>query len=176
MEVLQQHAKSNNTFNVICMQLNQLLQVVSVCALFSLSHAVSAADPIFDKTFDHIATSFPLDGQHKPLDCESCHTDAVFDELPIVCSECHNGVFAIGKPTTHIPTQVPCGICHNVYGFSISTLALFDHATIGMQSCASCHNGISATGKPDNHIPSSQNCAACHNVTNWIPANAFDHN
>ena len=39
--------------------------------------------------FSHDSTDFALFGQHKALDCKSCHQSLKFDEAPTDCNSCH---------------------------------------------------------------------------------------
>jgi hypothetical protein len=126
-----------------------------------------------DAEFDHLATGFPLTGQHEVIKCEACHVDAVFKGLPTGCSGCHDAAFTVGKAATHIPTTAECDICHTTIGFSLS--AIMDHSTIE-QSCVSCHDGGTASGKAINHMPTTDNCQACHITSTWSPAFTVDHN
>ena len=82
--------------------------------------------------------------------CEDCHTTttwlgAIFDHNGITtsCSTCHNGLDAIGKPTTHLVTAAECDLCHRTTTWlSVS----YTHGTgnypgdhsLGV-SCVSCH-------------------------------------
>lgn len=127
------------------------------------------------KSFDHSETGFALDGTHVILDCESCHIGAVFDELPTRCDQCHDGVFAPGQDSTHIPTTDNCDVCHSTVGFSEGTSILMDHSVVGNQRCVACHDGITATGKGPTHPPTSDLCEACHNTNTWVPASRVDH-
>ncbi|MBT8438408.1 MAG: hypothetical protein KJO91_01690, partial [Gammaproteobacteria bacterium] len=72
---------------------------------------------ISPKLPDHIATSNM---------CQACHTPLGFAPIPFVdhqevffrsCSECHNGVLAIGKSEFHPATEVECDQCHNTTHF-----------------------------------------------------------
>ena len=152
-------------------------QWLGICLFLTVMNQATAATslPETASTFDHIVTGFLLDGEHALLECETCHKGGVFEELPTNCSNCHDGVFAVGQSPNHIPTTQPCESCHTPSGFTVATLALFDHSTIGTQSCISCHDGIAATGKGPTHILSSDRCNACHSVTTWIPTTFVDH-
>ena len=78
------------------------------------------------KSLDHIATSNT---------CQACHTPQGFDIIPFAdhqevfgnCSQCHNGVVAIGKSEFHTPTEAPrsssCTLYCKSVGRSESTLA-----------------------------------------------------
>ena len=53
--------------------------------------------------------------------CQTCHTPQGFDIIPFAdhqevfgnCSQCHDGVTAIGKSEFHQPTEAECDDCHN---------------------------------------------------------------
>jgi len=165
--------------------LEYFIQVtVAITLLFSLqfaSAAVEDATSLRDtesldlSTFDHLATGFPLDGNHVMLDCESCHVGGVFEGLPTACESCHDNVFAVGKDSNHIPTVEKCEICHTTFGFEASSgTTIMDHSLIGSTSCSSCHNGVTATGKGPNHLPTTAECDACHNINSWATS-GFDH-
>jgi hypothetical protein len=40
-------------------------------------------------SFDHNITSFPLEGKHRGVSCESCHSNGVYQGLSTSCSTCH---------------------------------------------------------------------------------------
>ena len=154
---------------------------LSLClALILLSCGITfptlAATPADSTIFDHLDTGFPLEGQHAELACESCHQGGTFETLPTQCDRCHDGVFALGKKPTHIPTNASCDACHTPEGFSITAQIQFDHSSVAAQPCENCHNGTLASGKPVNHLLTTNNCAACHNYTAWLPAiQPFNH-
>jgi len=86
------------------------------------------------------------------------------------CDSCHDGIIALGKHGTHVPTNNDCSQCHQTTGF---IPASFDHTGI-VDNCQSCHNGVFALGKTTTHIPTSLDCGVCHNTVGFIPA-TFDH-
>jgi hypothetical protein len=86
------------------------------------------------------------------------------------CQSCHDGVFATGKSTTHVPTNQDCGVCHTTSTF---IGAVFDHTGI-VNNCASCHNGVTARGKHPDHIPTTLDCSNCHTTATFI-GGTFDH-
>lgn len=120
--------------------------------------------------------------------CESCHkstttwagakTDHSTFTAATVCSTCHNGSTATGKPATHFPTTVNCFSCHNVSP-SLWTPTKWNHTQMTVtNACASCHTGgyPPADGRPTNHIPyltvpvaAAANCDGCHkgSTTTW---------
>ncbi len=165
-------------FRILTINVQNRLRQLGACALLSFCACllpVYAADTPPDlTTFDHLATGFPLDGEHENLACEQCHLGGVFDTLPKECNQCHDNVFAIGQPVTHIPTAAPCETCHTPVGFTISAQALFDHGSVSGLRCDSCHNGVNATGKPPNHILTTSDCGACHTISSWF-VDVFNH-
>jgi hypothetical protein len=118
--------------------------------------------------------------QHIPIndqDCRVCHNTTAFaganfnhDGIEGGCSECHNGVTAIGKDANHVPTNSECNNCHQTTGFIPAT---FDHTGI-VDNCEACHDGTLAIGKPDNHIPTNDDCSICHNPQGFTPVE-FQH-
>ena len=97
--------------------------------------------------FDHGATTFPLTGAHRTVDCLSCHGDG-YTNTPTDCIACHQddydattepGHFAAGFPTS-------CVDCH---GTSAWTPADWDHDRLfpiytgrhndEWNTCADCH-------------------------------------
>ncbi|WP_455199662.1 hypothetical protein, partial [Kaarinaea lacus] len=104
--------------------------ILFVTLLFSILPASYAAvedtSSLFDdealdlSTFDHLATGFPLIGNHVAADCESCHVGGVFEGLPKKCETCHDGSFAVGMDSGHIPTIENCDVCHTPLGFEAS--------------------------------------------------------
>ncbi|WP_455206181.1 hypothetical protein, partial [Kaarinaea lacus] len=94
-------------------------------------------DLIMPKAGDHIATSNL---------CQACHTSFGFQFVDYVdhievfgnCSECHNGVIAIGKSDRHQPTQAECDECHSTSGFlELEPDGSFDHSNISSE-CSVC--------------------------------------
>jgi len=147
-------------------------------------------------TFDHAQTGFPLDGQHKTVDCRTCHIDLTFSNAKTSCISCHKDMHqqTVGQDCErcHTPlswgvknitvihqqsrfplngqhAQVDCYQCHKS-----ASLLRFD--PMGTE-CADCHSDkFNATTKPS-HIASKfpKDCFLCHNEKGWQPAK-FDHN
>lgn len=137
-----------------------------------LPMTVMAADKR-SKAFDHDATGFFLTGQHRVLDCESCHIRGIFRGIPRTCEGCHGQVSQIAaslKPISHVHTNAPCDDCHTDNNW---TMVRMDHSEL-TGACFSCHNGVQATGKPVDHIQSTNECDDCHLTIAWVPA-GFDH-
>ncbi len=130
--------------------------------------------------------------------CDSCHTTALstaswlgaaivhtsFVGYPAPCANCHNGVTATGKPSTHLVTTSACDSCHTTALATLSWLGAtgVNHAaspftagsvtvTTATGNCALCHNGTIAKGQVAGHIPvGSMSCdtAGCHTVGSAI--------
>jgi len=86
------------------------------------------------------------------------------------CEECHNGVFASGKPGSHVSSTDRCGDCHRTATWSN---ARFEHDSI-TAVCESCHDGRTATGKNSGHLMTTDDCDLCHSTRRWSPSQ-FDH-
>ena len=128
------------------------------------------------KSSSHVATSNT---------CEACHTTLGLAEIPFVdhmevvgeCSECHNGVLAIGKSEFHVPTNVECDACHTTDHFLVlKPDGSFDHSGIS-RTCIGCHNDTVAIGKTPTppHPDTDAECGACHTTTSFLGAFP-DHN
>jgi len=131
------------------------------------------------KSGDHIATSNM---------CQACHTahTTVGFEIPVffdhqeiingICSECHNGVTAIGKSIFHVATNAECDDCHTTTSFvEVGPDGSFDHTGID-RACSACHNGKVARGKHEIHIATETDCGFCHTTESFSPAFAdIDH-
>ncbi|WP_455199976.1 cytochrome c3 family protein, partial [Kaarinaea lacus] len=152
----------------------------SFLVLFTFSFSTFSAPFIDDEvvdieSFDHLTTGFPLDGSHAILDCEGCHVGGVFDALPKECANCHDGVFAAGVSSTHIPVTDDCNVCHTSVNFLDASAGLMDHSVIAGTPCSGCHDGVTATGKGPDHLPTTAECDLCHNVNTWVVSGAPDH-
>jgi hypothetical protein len=96
------------------------------------------------------------------LACDSCHTylgwypNRFKHNTGAVCSSCHNGTLAIGKPTGHVATTDECSQCH-----------------IGNTAWAPALGG-----KPANHIPynAGVTCSNCHTGLAKVPASVIHPN
>ncbi len=121
------------------------------------------------KVPDHVATSNM---------CQACHTPQGYNIIPFVdhqevfgnCSECHDGVTAIGKSEFHAPTNAECSDCHNTRHFlELNPDGSFDHSSI-VRSCSGCHNGTVAIGKTDTviHQNTTSECGSCHSTVSFL--------
>lgn len=123
----------------------------------------------------HVATT---------VQCDTCHNTVtwkpatyVHDSLaPRRCSNCHNGVVALGVGGTHIPDGRQCDTCHKNY---VSFLpAAMDHTGLAGR-CSTCHNGAyvseNAQTKSASHTITTAQCDTCHtSTTTWATA-TFNH-
>ena len=155
-------------------------------------------------------TTITLDIPGKPADvihanydpatqsCSDCHTSggsfstATVDHsgygtvaVPntnIVCTTCHDGVVATGKPLGHLATTQDCGSCHEPQSDSFLG-AGYDHSAVSIvgltatPTCISCHDGSTATGQSLTHVATTgQDCLVCHGTGfSSFALATFDH-
>ncbi len=144
--------------------------------------------------FDHALTNFELVGQHKVLDCQSCHSTLKFADVKNNCFDCHTNI--------HQSTVEPnCEQCHNSNSWVITNIndmhdvsrfpLLGAHKIadckdchtsvdklqfqiVGSQ-CVDCHLSDYQSAQAPNHIEAgfSKECEDCHNVSDldWNKAN-----
>lgn len=126
--------------------------------------------------------------------CDTCHTQlttqnyttflgAVVDHTlftPAVagrCSDCHNGVSALGKPAWHMVTTAQCDTCHtqtNTNNYTTFLGAGFNHTASAAGTCQTCHNGTQAKGMIAGHIPTGAlSCDGCHKMYNGTTVTSF---
>jgi hypothetical protein len=112
--------------------------------------------------------------------CQTCHSPLGFNIVSFVdhaevfgqCSDCHDGVIAIGKSDHHIVTTQECSDCHTTTSFvTRNPDGTFDHTNI-TSGCSACHNGIVAIGtdsdpSPTGHPSISAECNACHTTVTF---------
>ncbi len=136
-------------------------------------------------TFSHDITQFPLQGQHRDVNCTSCHKSLVFSEADPLCMSCHNDIHeqTVGfdcarchKPTSWIVEDITeihqhsrfpllgghitadCYDCH-------LTASLLRFDPVGVE-CVDCHqDNYQATTAP-NHAEAgySTDCEQCHKM------------
>jgi hypothetical protein len=111
-------------------------------------------------------------------DCDTCHSPNTWlpanfnhDNVTGTCSNCHNGVAAMGKPNNHVTTTSDCEVCHSTNAW---TPAGFDHSN-ATGVCDGCHNNVVAQGKDTSHFITSRQCHECHNTQNWQVVD-YNHN
>jgi hypothetical protein len=134
--------------------------------------------------FDHDSTTYKLIGQHKFVNCRSCHKSLEFKVIQSECKDCHADVHnkTVGNE---------CSRCHTPNTWSVENILEIHQQTrfplIGthrLVSCSDCHksssnlkydisgiecinchqNDFQNTTSP-NHIQGgfSTNCLECHN-------------
>lgn len=108
----------------------------------------------------------------------------VHTSYPSLCSECHDGRFALGdgpidpvlpKFGAHPATTNMCQACHTTFGFEI--LHHIDHLEV-FGNCSSCHNGVVAIDKSESHVTTVVECDSCHDTISFLVLDAngnYDH-
>lgn len=153
------------------------------CATCHKDHFGRDFDPVrFDTdAFDHRKTGYPLVGEHRSLDCQTCHQpsfitapdvrafklaagrlDETYLGLSDDCQTCHRR----DNPHGADFARADCQQCHQPTGWN--RIADFDHSTTGFGlvgqhaalACTSCH-GESARGSVQ-FTGTGATCAACH--------------
>ena len=147
--------------------------------------------------FSHDSTGFALTGQHRDLECKSCHTSLEFKKIDNACISCHTDVHqqTVGND---------CARCHTSDSWLVDNVTQLHektsfplmgvHATVNCNAChdnetnlrfaptgvdcISCHRAdYVATQQPD-HVKFgfSTDCASCHSLTvsDWN-TNKVDH-
>lgn len=148
--------------------------------------------------FDHTKTGFVLAGQHRVVNCSSCHLDLKFSNAQSNCNSCHKDV--------HENTTNPdCSTCHKPDSWLISNrnelhqksrfplvgshlkadciqchsgYLNLNFATLGV-NCIDCHQSNYLATQNPNHasVGFSTNCLDCHSMLQdkWS-AEIFAHN
>lgn len=130
-------------------------------------------------SFNHALTGFPIEGSHKALGCDKCHT-APLGQMADACAECHDD--------PHSSARGPdCGACHDDTGWLHDLKTLEAHVTAmdgghrGL-TCEDCHlHGEHLRAKVPcarchdrAHGGTASPCEDCHQVQGFKPA-SFDH-
>ncbi|MCF8301719.1 MAG: hypothetical protein K9I94_00485 [Bacteroidales bacterium] len=110
-------------------------------------------------TFDHnTMTEFNLTGQHRDVDCRSCHTTLVFSAAQSECSTCHTDVHqqSLG---------MDCSRCHTSESWIVNDITELHEQTrfplLGahsMANCIDCHTSANDL----NFEPLGIECIDCH--------------
>ena len=117
--------------------------------------------------------------------CGSCHRTfawipARFNHTGIApgscATQCHNGILATGKPSSHTTALKSTSTCDTCHRFSAWQPTFYNHTSVAPGSCSTCHNNVSATGKPSSHtgLRATMACDQCHNTYAWLPA-GYNH-
>lgn len=108
----------------------------------------------------HNETSFPLEGRHRTVECESCHLGGVYQGTPSTCFDCHWTRRQDDRYRLQLGSQ--CEQCHRPAAW---TAVQFQHSAVApgfplvghhaQTACTSCHVGNVYQGM-------ARECAACH--------------
>jgi hypothetical protein len=143
----------------------------------------------FSDGFDHQASGYPLEGQHRDAECAGCHWNAgtltILQSTPQNCAACHRA-----DDVHEGRLGEECGSCHNPSGWRDATIdhELTRFALVGAHldvDCAECHVENQLVGIPDTcygcHAAEDEHqgrygteCGECHQPTNWADW-TFDH-
>ena len=122
-------------------------------------------------TFNHgTDTSYPLAGQHEPLECAACHKSLIFSEIGSTCISCHTDF--------HQQTVgIDCARCHTPKSWIVEDITRMHEKTsfplMGVhstQDCAACHTSETLV----NFKPTGVTCLDCHR-SEYIAAKQPDH-
>ena len=149
--------------------------------------------------FDHATTGFYLVGQHKEVECSSCHESLIFSKAKGKedCFSCHKDVHqgSVGydcerchTPSTWIVKDI--NVVHQESRFPLvgaHKLADCEQCHADYQDlnfrvlsvdCYSCHQADYASAKSPDHLAAgfSTNCEDCHDITSMVwSATNFNH-
>jgi hypothetical protein len=149
----------------------------------------------------HAATRFPLVGLHAKLDCQACHANGQYVNMPIDCGGCHLETYIATTNPNHADAgfSVNCAECHSITvpewkhpqythsanfpltgGHALGDCRLC-HATgylATSSACFSCHEAdFNGTANPahSNSDLYSHDCQICHTINGWTGAQ-LNHN
>ncbi len=150
-------------------------------------------------SFDHNLTSFPLDGAHRALTCDSCHLNGVYAGTNSQCVACHQADYDATTNPNHGQSGfgTDCTVCHTT---STWIGGSFDHNQTSFPltgahravscdtchadgvyagkstACFSCHRTEYETTTDPNHAQAGFpiDCQNCHTTSTWTGAQ-FDH-
>ena len=144
------------------------------------------------QVFDHDETDYPLEFKHKKVECNACHTRAIYGKgtkkLGDKCYTCHK------NDDVHKERYgKKCEECHSIKEWETHT---FDHDETDYPleykhedvKCIACHRGPAygeeklgdkcyTCHKNDDVHKEKQGktCKRCHNLKGWIEEVFFDH-
>jgi hypothetical protein len=107
----------------------------------------------------HNATTFPLDGRHRDLPCESCHRQNVYKGTPAKCYDCHWVRRQDDRYRLQLGTQ--CEQCHRTTAWSA---VRWDHAAMTSMPLGAAHQRLTCQScHANNTFKTAQTtCASCH--------------
>lgn len=128
-----------------------------------------------DVSFDHQLTNWPLTGEHKNVDCRSCHFENQensnnfnqnFSDLSQECVQCHTNIHGDQFEIEH---KTDCNRCHDTESWYPNN---FNHNNTGFPldgkhaeiDCVECHkNSTQLEGEPAiNYKIERYECVDCH--------------
>jgi hypothetical protein len=138
--------------------------------------------------FDHDKTTFPLQGKHQKVRCETCHTNRLYEtKLGTACYGCHKnddehkGRYGQKCETCHVPEAWKRAVFdHDKTKFPLRG----KHQKV---RCDTCHRGSLYQAKLGTtchgcHAPDDVHrgqlgtrCERCHNENGWRAKVFFDH-
>ena len=143
-----------------------------------------------DSSFDHFAeTGFGLTDGHGELNCEACHEDNQFEQLPeATCHACHrvDDVHAGNNGTQCDNCHAPTRWAEVSFDHTFDTAFALNGAHAELV-CTACHKGAVETALPDSSCHGchwnddvhqaqlGESCETCHGDTGWTEAVRFDH-
>jgi hypothetical protein len=160
-------------------------------------HVTDDWNKIKENGFNHNKTQFPLTGQHKAVNCRSCHSTLKFEDAQTECVSCHNDMH-------EGTTGLDCNRCHTTNSWIVTNVRqihqqqgfplLGAHAVTdcnlchtsasslrfnNIQSdCYSCHKDKYYATTTPNHVSTGfgTDCERCHTMTGreWS-GKGFDH-
>jgi hypothetical protein len=107
----------------------------------------------------HNATTFPLDGRHRDLPCESCHRQNVYKGTPTKCYDCHWVRRQDDRFRLQLGTQ--CEQCHRTTSWSA---VRWDHSAMTSMPLGAAHQRLTCQScHANNTFKTAQTtCASCH--------------
>ena len=147
----------------------------------------------------HQQTRFPLIGVHAGLDCQQCHADGQYVNVPVNCQGCHLQTYVQTTNPDHAAAGFPldCRQCHTAtvakwanadFTHSADFPMTGGHANRSCQECHvsgfantstecfSCHASDYQDADDPDHAGNqfSHACSDCHSINAWQPA-TFNH-
>lgn len=149
-----------------------------------------------DASFDHAETGLALEGQHKGLQCVTCHKELKFVGMTSSCTRCHVDIHKseLGDNCTRCHTQQTWKITDMIQRHQWTRFPLLGrHSTLGCQDCHAstmlhqylgtpvtcygCHRVDYQKTSSPNHatVGFSTECALCHQGNAFSWGTGFDH-
>ncbi len=143
----------------------------------SKCHGTASWEKVREDGFDHELTRYPLRGRHAKLECAACHDEnKAWGAKPAfaACGDCHADAHAGRAQLAGRPAD--CAACHDVRGFTPSTMPLAEHAKTAYPlegrhakvACARCHPKAAPAARAGHGTagvimrPGYAACTSCH--------------